>query len=258
MHILITNDDGVLAPGLAALVRAFEKGHQVSILAPDRNWSASGHAKTMHRHLRVWETELADGTPALMTNGTPSDCVSLAALGLVTHPIDAVVSGINPLSNMGYDVSYSGTVAAAMEAVILGLIGFAVSLDAPEDPDGVLDYAPAAEITLKLVEKITSRPSLEGILFNINVPYKPPGEIQGVKIAKQGKSVYQDRLTRRQDPRGQSYYWLGGDRPKGIHDPGTDFSALAEGFVSVTPLQMDFTAHASLQNIEDWSLDLFS
>src|SRR5512137_295142 len=142
MHILVTNDDGVQAPGLLALAQEMRKLGQVTVLAPDRNWSASGHVKTMDRPLRVKEVVLADGTSALASDGAPSDCVALALLGVVKEKVDLVVSGINPHANIGHDVTYSGTVTAAMEAVIGGVAGIAFSLHAPEDFQGVLDYGP--------------------------------------------------------------------------------------------------------------------
>jgi len=256
MHILLTNDDGVMAPGLGALANAIQQEHRVTILVPDRNWSASGHVKTMHRPLRVWDTKLADGTPAMTTDGAPSDCVALAVLGLVSDPIDAVVSGINPLANLGHDVTYSGTVTAAMEAAISGLKGIAVSLDAPDGYKGELDYSPAAEIASKLLMEILSHPFPEGVLLNINVPYQKVGDIKGVRITKQGQRIYRDKLVHRQDPRGQDYYWIGGDAPTGVLNPGTDFCALAEGFVSITPLQLDLTAHSNFQILKTWSWDL--
>ena len=142
MHILVTNDDGVLAPGLLALAQEMRSLGQVTILAPDRNWSASGHVKTLDRPLRVKEVILADGTPALATDGAPSDCVALALLGLLPEPVDLVVSGINPHANLGHDVTYSGTVTAAMEAAIGGVPGVAVSLHSPENHIGELELWP--------------------------------------------------------------------------------------------------------------------
>src|SRR4030043_1904854 len=133
MHILVTNDDGINAPGLLALTQEMRAFGQVSVLAPDHNWSASGHVKTMHRPLRVKETPLADGSPAYASDGAPSDCVALGLLGFIPEKIDLVVSGINPNANIGHDVTYSGTVTAAMEAVIWGIPGIAISLDSPEN-----------------------------------------------------------------------------------------------------------------------------
>lgn len=256
MHILLTNDDGVMAPGLAALASVFQTKHQITILAPDRNWSASGHVKTIHRPLRVWDTKLADGTPALTTDGAPSDCVALAVLGIVDEPIDMVISGINPLANLGHDVTYSGTVTAAMEATLSGLTGIAISLDATEGHEGDLDYEPAAEVTLRLATQIASHNLPEGVLLNINVPNLGLDDIAGVMITKQGQKIYQEVLVSRIDPRGRSYYWLGRDSPTDILEPGTDFWALAESYVSITPLQLDLTAHNLLHTMEKWGLSV--
>jgi 5'-nucleotidase len=256
MHILLTNDDGVMAPGLAALAKAFGQDHTVSILAPDRNWSASGHVKTMHRPLMVWETKLANGTPALTTDGAPSDCVTLANLGIIPDPIDMVISGINPLANLGHDVTYSGTVTAAMEAAISGLKGIAFSLDGPDRNPGELDYGPAAEIALQLITQILSLELPKRVFLNINIPNKNVKDLAGVMITKQGQRVYREALVHREDPRGRSYYWIGGESPTGILEPGTDFWALSESYVSITPLQLDLTAHQSLSTISDWDLKI--
>lgn len=250
MHILVTNDDGVSAPGLAALASALGQLGQVTVLAPDRNWSASGHVKTMHRPLRVWETKMYDGAEALTTDGAPSDCVALAVLGLIEDDIDLVVSGINPLANLGHDVTYSGTVTAAMEAAISGLPGLAVSLDSKGNGEHSLDFRPAAEIACHISRKVIESGLPEGILLNINVPNAPIDQLNGVRITHQGQRVYRDALVRRDDPRGREYYWIGGETPTGVLDPGTDFCALDDGFVSITPLQLDLTAYQQLEEIE--------
>ena len=173
MHILVTNDDGVYAPGLLALAQTLRKIGDVSILAPDQNWSASGHVKTMHRPLRVKEVVLADGTQALASDGAPSDCVSLALLGLIKEKIHLVVSGINPNANIGHDVTYSGTVTAAMEAVISGVPGIAVSLDSPENHHAHLDYQPAADIASQIAKRALEEGIPNGVFLNVNVPYLP-------------------------------------------------------------------------------------
>ncbi|HSB90962.1 MAG TPA: 5'/3'-nucleotidase SurE [Anaerolineales bacterium] len=249
MHILVTNDDGVSAPGLNALAHALERVGRVTVLAPDRNWSASGHVKTMHRPLRVWETTLADGFPALATDGAPSDCVALALLGMIDTPVDLVVSGINPHANLGHDVTYSGTVTAAMEAVIAGVSGLAVSLDSPEDHEGPLDFGPAAEVAARLAAAVAADALPKGVLLNINVPYGPIEAMRGISVTRQGLRVYRDELVRRDDPRGRPYYWIGGQAPTGVADEGTDVGALAAGFVSITPLQLDLTAREQLSAI---------
>ncbi len=251
MHILVTNDDGVLAPGLLALVQAMRPLGKVTILAPNRNWSASGHVKTLHRPLRVTEVTLADGTRALTSDGAPSDCVAMALMGLVEEKIDLVVSGINPYGNMGHDVTYSGTVTAAMEAVIAGVPGIAFSL-AGTTHSTELDYGPAGRVAQRIV-RAAIRNGLDGKhLLNVNIPELRDEEIQGVRITRQGQRVYHDALDHRLDPRGQSYYWIGGDFPTAVPGEGTDVTAVADGFVSITPLQLDLTDYQVAQELANW------
>ncbi|NMB54749.1 MAG: 5'/3'-nucleotidase SurE [Leptolinea sp.] len=253
MHIVVTNDDGVNAPGLLALAKALMKLGQVSIVAPDHNWSASGHVKTLHRPLRVKEIELDDGTPARACDGAPSDCIALAALGLVPEPIDFVVAGINPNANLGHDVTYSGTVTAAMEGAIWSIPSVAISLDAPEYHRGPLDYSVSAEIGRQIVDKFSKNPLSPGVLLNVNVPYLPLVEIKGFSITRQGLRIYRDELVKREDPRGLPYYWIGGDAPSGVEEQGTDIGELAAGFVSITPLKLDLTAHQAIEVITKWN-----
>ncbi|MFZ5858860.1 MAG: 5'/3'-nucleotidase SurE [Chloroflexota bacterium] len=252
MHILVTNDDGVNAPGLLALAQEMKKLGKVTVFAPDRNWSASGHVKTMDRPLRVRETILADGSPAFMSDGAPSDCVALALLGLVEDKVDIVVSGINPNANIGHDVTYSGTVTAAMEAVIAGLPGIAVSLDSPENHGGKLDYSTAASVARQVVKRVIKEELSKGVVLNVNVPYLKEDELKGFMVTRQGLRLYRDELDRRFDPRGRPYYWIGGEAPTGVDEPGTDFGALRAGYVSVTPLQLDLTAREALKKLEAW------
>ena len=251
MHILVTNDDGVQAPGLLALAQAMKTLGKVTVLAPDHNWSGAGHVKTLDRPLRVQETKMADGTPALMSDGAPSDCVALALLGLVEN-VDLVVSGINPYSNIGHDVTYSGTVTAAMEAVIAGVPGLAFSLASQDNSTGELpDYVPTAQVAAQVAKKVLSEGLPEGVLLNINVPYLK--EFKGYLITRQGLRVYRDELDKRVDPRGRPYYWIGGEAPTGVDEPGTDFGALQAGYVSVTPLQLDLTARKAMETLKAWS-----
>jgi 5'-nucleotidase len=252
MHIVVTNDDGVYAPGLLALVKALKKMGKISIVAPDHNWSASGHVKTLERPLRVKDVELEDGTPALACDGAPSDCIALAALGLLPDPIDFVVSGINPNPNLGHDMTYSGTVTAAMEGVIWGIPSIAVSVDAPEFHKGPLDYGPTAEIACQVLEKLAVNTLPPHVLLNVNVPYLPINQMKGYFITRQGLRIYQDVLIRREDPRGRPYYWIGGDAPTGVREEGTDIGELANGYVSITPVQLDLTAHHLLEPIKLW------
>ncbi len=254
MHILVTNDDGVTAPGLLALAQELRRLGNVTVLAPDRDWTASGHVKTLNRPLRVKEVQLADDTPALTTDGAPSDCVALAVLGVVPAAIDLVVSGINPNANLGHDVTYSGTVTAAMEAVIWGIPGIAVSLDSPENHLGALEYGAAARVARRVAQAVVAHGLPEGTLLNVNVPYRPDEMIKGLRVTRQGLRVYRDELVSRQDPRGRPYYWIGGDIPTGVPDEGTDIGALANGFVSVSPLHLDLTAHQTLEDLKKWDI----
>jgi 5'-nucleotidase len=252
MHILVTNDDGVLAPGLLALAQEMRKLGKVTVFAPDRNWSASGHVKTMDHPLRVHEVLLADGSTGLSTNGAPSDSVALALLGVVKEKIDLVVSGINPRENIGHDVTYSGTVTAAMEAVIGGVPGVAVSLHAPEDFHGTLDYSTAAQVGRRAAARVLAEGLPAGVLLNINVPYLQEDELKGFMITRQGMRLYRDALDARVDPRGKPYYWIGGDFPIGVREEGTDYDAIKSGYVSITPLQLDLTAREVMGVMKKW------
>lgn len=252
MHILVTNDDGVQAPGLLALAQEMRALGEVTVFAPERNWSASGHVKTMDRPLRARQVLLADGSSALATDGAPSDSVALALLGVVEAKIDLVVSGINPHENVGHDVTYSGTVTAAMEAVIGGLPGMAVSLNSPEGFSGPLDYSTAAKVARRVARKVIEKGLPEGVLLNVNVPYLREDEIKGYAVTRQGLRVYHDVLDARRDPRGRPYYWIGGDFPTGVAEDGTDYGALKAGYVSITPLQLDLTAREAMNMMKDW------
>lgn len=254
-HILVTNDDGVLAPGLLALTQEMRRLGKVSVLAPDRNWSGGGHVKTLDRALRVKEVRLADGTQAFASDGAPSDCVALGTLGFFKEPIDLVVSGINAGANLGHDVTYSGTVTAAMEAVIAGVPGIAVSLEMVDGHLGEIDYRPAARAASKIIRQVIENGLAHEILLNVNVPFLPDEKIRGIALTRQGLRVYHSRLDERTDPRGKSYYWIGGDAPTGVPERGTDVGALAEGFVSVTPLQLDLTAYRAITDLNTWQWD---
>ncbi|MBI5291682.1 MAG: 5'/3'-nucleotidase SurE [Chloroflexi bacterium] len=250
MHILVTNDDGVTAPGLAALAQAMRALGRVTVVAPDHNWSASGHVKTMHKPLRVKKAALADGAEALATDGAPSDCVALAFLGVVPDKIDMVVSGINPFANMSHDVTYSGTVMAAMEGAIARVPAVAVSVDGA----ATAGYETAAWAAARVVSRVAERGLPPYTLLNVNVPRVAVSDVKGFRITRQGLRVYRDALVERADPRGVPYYWIGGEAPTGMPDEGTDFAALADGYVSVTPLRLDLTAYDLLEPLREWTL----
>jgi len=249
-HILVTNDDGTRAPGLLTLKDACAEIGDVTVLAPSHNWSASGHVKTMHKPLRVDRVTLADGTEALSTSGAPSDAVALALLGVVERQIDLVISGINHGANLGHDVTYSGTVTAAMEAAISDIPAIAVSLNTREQAD----FEPVARFAASLAAETLERGLPEGILLNVNVPHLPADAIKGIRVTRMGLRIYRDELVKRVDPRGKPYYWIGGPEPTGIEEEGTDIWAVANGYISVTPIHLDLTAHELLETLADWKL----
>lgn len=251
-HILVTNDDGVFAPGLLALAQEMRTLGRVSILAPDRNWSGGGHVKTFTRPLRVKQFLLADGTIGYGSDGAPSDCVALATLGYFKEPIDLVVSGINVGANLGHDVTYSGTVTAAMEAVIANVPGIAVSLEASDTSTEPIDFRPAASAARQVVQQIIENGLPPEILLNVNVPLVKQEDIRGFRMTRQGLRVYHGRLDEGKDPRGIPFYFIGGDAPTGVPERGTDIGALADGYVSVTPLHLDLTAYRALTDLNTW------
>lgn len=250
--ILLTNDDGFDSPGLLALSQALREVGEVVVVAPEHNWSAAGHSKTMHKPLRVKRGMLADGSEAQVTSGSPSDCVALALLGLLDRRPDLVVSGINLGANVSHDLTYSGTVAAAMEAAIAGITGIAVSLDTFE----LAIFEPAARFLASLITQMPQEAFDMPLLLNVNVPPLPTEQIKGVQITRLGQRLYRDALVERLDPRGRTYYWIGGEPPEGVPEEGTDIGALAEGYISVTPVLLDLTDHNKLELLRSWNLHL--
>ncbi|NLG51775.1 MAG: 5'/3'-nucleotidase SurE [Chloroflexi bacterium] len=250
--ILLTNDDGFDSPGLLALNQALREVGEVVVIAPEHNWSAAGHSKTMHKPLRVRRGVLTDGTEVQVTSGSPSDCVALALLGLLERKPDLVVSGINLGANVSHDLTYSGTVAAAMEATIAGITGIAVSLDTFE----VAIYEPAARFVARLITQIPREALDMPLLLNVNVPALPAEQIKGVQVTRLGHRLYRDALVERLDPRGRTYYWIGGEPPEGVPEEGTDIGALAEGYVSITPVLLDLTDSRRLELLRSWNLHL--
>jgi 5'-nucleotidase len=253
MYILVTNDDGIDAPGLVALKQAMERLATVVVVAPNRNWSAAGHTKTMHRPLRIEPVTLSDGTCAYSTDGAPTDCVALVMLGFLPEKPALVASGINPAGNLAHDLTYSGTVAAAMEGAIHNIPSIAVSIDADHaDP---IDYSPAAEYAARIARRVLSEGLPADTLLNVNVPAIPLEQIRGVRITRLGKRIYRDALVERKDPQGKTYYWIGGDPPSGVVEEGTDFGCLAEGCVSITPVHLDLTSHMLIDRLKPWERD---
>ncbi len=251
--ILVSNDDGIDSPGLLALKQALEEVGEVTVCAPEHNWSAAGHTKTMHKPLRISETTLADGSRAYTTSGAPSDCVALAIMGILRRKPDLVVSGINRGANLGHDLTYSGTVAAAMEGVIFEVPAIAASLDCREEPRPEV-LRDAAAFLARLARLVLAHGLPRNTLLNVNIPNRPWDQIAGVQITRQGQRVYRDVLVERKDPWGRNYYWIGGDEPIGIVEEGTDVGALYEGKISITPIQLDLTNHEFMDELRQWGL----
>jgi 5'-nucleotidase len=254
MYILVTNDDGVEAPGLLALRQSLQSLSDVVVVAPNRNWSAAGHTKTLHKPLRVEATTLRDGSRAYTTDGAPTDCVALVLLGWLSEKPSLVVSGINPTGNLAHDLTYSGTVAAAMEGAINNIPAIAVSIDAGHGAE--IDFSPAAEFATRIARRVLADGLPPDTFLNVNVPAIPTERIRGVRITRLGKRIYRDTLVERQDPAGQNYYWIGGEPPTGVLDEeGTDIWALAQRYVSITPVHMDMTSHALITRLKTWEND---
>ncbi len=251
-RILVTNDDGVESRGLLALKQALESLGDIYVLAPETNQSAVGHQKTFMRPLRVRERTLADGSRGWSVDGSPTVAVSLAFLGYFDVGFDLVASGINYGANLGDDVTYSGTVSAAMEAVLSACPAFAISQEYYEHPDFTL----AARIAYRAAVNILENGLAPGELININVPAIPASESTSVEVTRMGKRIYQDELIERLDPRGTPYYWIGGPPPSGLAEPGTDFDAVVNKRIAVTPIQLDLTARRLLGRLNSWSWEL--
>lgn len=248
-YILVTNDDGVTAPGIVALTRAVREFGAVGVAAPATNQSASGHKKTLYSDIPFEYTSLRDETPALSVSGSPADCIALSALGAMQWPPRLVVSGINRGANMGQDITYSGTVSAALEAVIHAVPAVAFSLDNHEANE-VEDYE-VAEPVVKAVVRLMLEKSLPPFtILNVNIPAKGP--IKGIRLTRQGIRIYRDELERDGD-----IYRIVGEYPSGELDtPGTDMWAVHRGYASVTPIHLDLTAHHFMADLAAWDLAL--
>lgn len=251
MHILVTNDDGVYAPGIFALQAALRTipNAKITIMAPADNQSAVGHRKTLYDPMRIKPVKLAEGVEGYACSGSPADSIALALMGFIPEPVDLVVSGVNQGPNLAQDITYSGTVTAAMEAALFEVPAIAVSLDSFEEPA----FGQAARFAAQLAPVVAERGLPDLTLLNVNVPHGP---IKGVRLTRQGRRRYHDELVRRSDPMGRPYYWIGGGRPTGdVEDVGTDVWAVANGYISVTPIRLDLTYQTFLQEMDSWALE---
>jgi 5'/3'-nucleotidase len=244
MRILVSNDDGVLAPGINILAKEVKKIGQVDVVAPDRNRSGASNSLTLTRPLRV--KQLDNGYYSV--EGTPTDCVHLALTGFLNPCADIVVSGINDGANLGDDILYSGTVAAAMEGRYLGLPAIAFSMVG----ENILNYQTAAAIARQLVIKLLSSPLPTQTILNVNVPDLPLDEIKGIEVTRLGTRHSAEPTVKELDPRGRPIYWVGPPGLEADAGPGTDFFAINNGYVSITPLHLDMTNYKLFDQLSDW------
>ena len=244
--ILVSNDDGIHSEGIKTLARALKRVGEVFIVAPDRERSAASHSLTLHKPLRVEKI----GPNAYAINGTPTDCINLAVNGILKKRPDLVVSGINKGGNLGDDVTYSGTVSAAMEGTLLSIPSFAISLVSISREN--FDFKNAARFAARLARFILKNRLPKDTLLNINVP--DVDEIKGYRITKQGKRLYGDAIVEKVDPLGKKYYWIGGDILKWEGGEDTDFKAITSNFISITPVHLDMTNYASFKELHKWKI----
>jgi len=259
VRILLTNDDGISAPGLQAARRALREldGVEVDVIAPDSNRSATARSITTRSPLTVEELEFGDGDRGFATDGTPVDCVRFAELGLVGHRPDLIVSGINHGANLGDDITYSGTVAAAFEGIILGIPAVAISQQSSAGGMGYVsgrfEFSMAASFLARLVAQLTTEPMPPATLINVNCP---AGEPSGIEVTKLGKRVYNDKLKLvSEDEDGRRHYEIYGWQPGFEELEGTDLMAVSQGRIAVTPIHFDLTDHGGLERLRDWGFE---
>ncbi|OJW99222.1 5'/3'-nucleotidase SurE [Thiobacillus sp. 65-1402] len=244
MRILLSNDDGYFAPGLAALARALAPLADITVVAPERDRSGASNSLTLDRPLMLRQ----EPGGFYYVNGTPTDCVHLAVTGMLDHMPDMVISGINHGANMGDDTIYSGTVAAATEGYLLGVPSIAVSLA----NHNAQHFDTAARVVVELVQRIQAQPPTEPMLLNVNVPDRAWADLGGIRVTRLGKRHKAESVVKTTNPRGQTVYWVGAAGGAQDAGEGTDFHAVANGFVSITPLQMDLTRFGQMDSVNVW------
>jgi 5'-nucleotidase len=247
MRILVTNDDGIHSRGFEYLVRALSGLGEVYVVLPDQQRSSTSHSLTLDKPLRIQKLE----EKKFLVNGTPSDCVRLGVLGLMKEEAELVVAGINNGPNLGDDISYSGTVGAALEGTLLDVPSLAISLVVT----GGYHFAVAANFGRLLAEKIIQEGLPRNIYLNVNIPDLPVDEIKGVEITRQGKRIYGKEILERMDPRGEKYYWIAGENVSGISEEGTDIAAIEHSRISITPLSVDRTDYKTVEALKRWNLN---
>lgn len=245
--ILLTNDDGYMAPGINALAKALKGLGKIFIVAPDRERSAIGHGLTFFSPLRMEKMSGEEDLEVYSCDGTPTDCVILGANVLLKNRVDLVVSGINRGSNMGDDITYSGTVAGALEATIRSMPALAVSLNTY----GEFDYSHSARFARQVADFMLGNSIPRDIFFNLNIPALPWEQIKGFKLTRQGRSIYRNEIIQRTDPRGRSYYWISGEPPVCDDADGTDYWAVKRGYISLSPLHLSMNYEGDMKIIRE-------
>jgi 5'-nucleotidase len=250
MKILLTNDDGITAEGLWALYSRLSQGHTVTVIAPDRERTAVSHGITLHQPLRAVPVAV-NGAGGIAVSGTPADCVKLGILEILKEKPDLVVAGLNQGANVGVNIAYSGTVAAAKEAALGGIPAIAASMEGR----GPYAYETAAAFIAELADMILGRGLAAGTFLNVNFPDLPPGRIAGVRFSRHGLQAFREVMERRIDPRNRPYYWQGADLQTFGEDPDVDGAALRRGYISITPIRCDMTDYAVLEDLKRWGLE---
>jgi len=248
--ILITNDDGIHAPGIYALWEALKEIGNTTVVAPDTEKSAVGHAITLSDPIRIQKIERHGGFKGYAVDGTPADCVKIAVRSLMKDSIDIVVSGINSGANVGNDIIYSGTVSAATEGIFYNIPSVAISLDALRGGD----FEASKIIAIQIVQSVLLNKIPNGTLLNINIPDLTQDQIKGYRVTEQGKSYFRDWFDKREDPRGRLYYWMSGEVVNPDNDPKLDNNAMKDGYVSVTPIHYQLTNNDYLSTLKNWDL----
>lgn len=251
MNILLTNDDGIHADGLWALHKRFAAQHCVTVIAPDRERSAVGHGITLHEPLRATRVDVNGGYAGYAVNGTPTDCIKLGVLEILDSKPDIVISGINPGANVGVNINYSGTVAAAKEAALYGMTAIAVSIEGYETEH----YDDAALFIKDLAGKVFEKGLPFGTFLNVNIPNIPINEAAGIRISKQGIEIFFEYFEKRKDPRNRTYYWHGCASQSFGKNPDSDGTALYENFITITPIKCDMTDYSMLEDLKEWNID---
>ncbi len=251
MRILLTNDDGVHFEGLWVLYERLAPRHRVTVVAPDRERSAVGHGITLSEPIRTSQVSMNGGGSGYAVTGTPADCVKLGLLEILDAPPDLVIAGINPGANVGVNLNYSGTVAAAKEAALCGIAAIAVSMEGYETHH----YREAADFVLRLAETVHARGIPAGTFLNVNLPNAALAHTAGVRVSRQGVPSNSEYFEKRLDPRARPYYWQGGETQKFDPHPEIDGTALEEKYISITPVKCDMTDYAALEKLKSWKIE---